>query len=240
VTSLPLELCLVSLCALAPTIAAVHAQDESGEEAPEVDLAAARETLAALAERVEGTQVLAADYRQVRETFLLGKPIVSKGRLYLRREPACLRMDVREPKRALIRSDATSHLTWYVGQPRAERLVFPENEAVGTLVRLLTGDVEDLETAFEIAAFAKDEERATLALVPRDEALRKHLARLELAISAATGLPESIEHENPEGESVRIELTEPTLAKELEDQDRLFDHPLPESVKVVTRRIERP
>ena len=235
-----LSLLFILPLVLAPALATAAFED--GKEQQEIqaeELASARETLKQFASALDEAQFLAADYRQVRETFLFGTPIVSKGRMRLRREPACIRMDVREPKVAIIRSDATSHLTWHEGKPRAERLVFESNETAVTLVRLLTGDVAELEKAFAIRSFSSEKGVSRIGLVPIEKELAKQLKRLDLEIDAKSSLPLALEHQNKDGEEVRIELTNTVASKELKDAARVFDSPLPEGVRVVTRRIEK-
>ncbi len=221
------------------SVGVAHRVDEQNETT-KPDLVAARATLAAFSAKLSDAKFIAADYRQIRETFLFGTPIISKGRIQLRREPACLRMDVREPKAAIIRSDATSHLTWHAGKERAERLEFKRNETAVTLVRLLTGEVKDLEKLFEIRSYSSIDGVSEIGLVPLDKQVAEQLTRLALSIDAKTALPIAVEYENLDGEKVRIELTSPVLMKELKDARRIFEKPLPEHIKIVTRRIDKP
>jgi len=235
-----LSLLFILPLALAPALATPAFEDEPKQaEIQAEELAKARKTLKQFASTLDEAKFLAADYRQVRETFLFGTPIISKGHMRLRREPACIRMDVREPKVAIIRSDATSHLTWHEGKPRAERLIFESNETAVTLVRLLTGDVAELEKVFAIRSFSSKEGISSIGLVPIEKELAKQLERLDLQLDAKTSLPLAIEHQNTDGEEVRIELTKTVVSGELADAARIFDSPLPESIRIVTRRIEK-
>ena len=235
-----LSLLFILPITFAPALATTALDDESKQaEIQAEELASARKTLKQFASALDEANFLAADYRQVRETFLFGTPIVSKGRMRLRREPACIRMDVREPKVAIIRSDATSHLTWHEGKPRAERLVFESNETAVTLVRLLTGNVAELEKIFEIKSYSTEEGVSKIGLVPIEKELAKQLKRLDLQIDAKTSLPLAVEHQNRDGEEVRIELSSTVVSKELPDAARIFDSPLPKGIKIVTRRIEK-
>jgi hypothetical protein len=224
---------LVALACVVPR----PAQDDAAAPAADVDRPAARAALTRMADRLEDVELITAAYRQERQTFLLKKPIVSKGRLLLRREPACMLMRVEEPGRAILRSDATSHLSWPGGDRPAERFLFEEDETVATLLRCLTGDVRGLEEAFTIASYEATDELLTIGLVPKDEALRERLPRLELGLSPEEALPAAVEYDTREHETVTIRLDDVVADPDREADDAVFDDPLPDGVPIVTRRL---
>jgi hypothetical protein len=204
---------------------------------------AARAALGRVAKKLEGVRELRADYTQEQHSLLLEEPLVSRGRMHLRAEPGCIVLELDEPRRALIRSDARTHQIYHPERQRAERFLFESNELARALLACFSADLERIEEIFTIAAYAEDAEqrRARVELVPRREEVRAALRALTLELDLEQLLPVRIVQVNSEGEEVRLDLARIVLDPErAPGETPIFDRPLPPGVEVVERRVPPP
>jgi hypothetical protein len=208
------------------------------ESAP--DLTAARTAIERLAKTMEKVERIRAHYVQYQESLLLAEPLVSKGTLHLRAEPACLLLELAEPRPVIVRSDPKSHQMYWPTEKLAERWLFRSNELARALLRCFSADIRAVEEIFEIRAFTPGEKTSELLLVPRDDKLRRYLATLSLTLSNETGNLVGITHQNAEGERVRFELSELDLAPDPTVENALFDRPLPSDVRLLVHEVKEP
>jgi outer membrane lipoprotein-sorting protein len=238
---------LGSLCALAALLGAgpfadapASSDTPASERAiPAAELAGARAALERLAAGLEDVRLIRADYVQTQESLLLAEPLVSRGVIHLRRDPGCMRLEVREPRRAVVRSDVSSHQVWHPDMKRAERWLFESNEATRALLLCFSPDVRKAEETFAFRGFAESEESLTVRLEPRAEAVRRVLAALELEIRREDSALVRVSHANPDGEEVRIELAHVERNPEIEDLEALFSRELPDDVRLLVHEVPR-
>ena len=226
--------------AAASLLALVLPLAAAGDDAPEAGPhAAARAAIERMAAGLEGVRILRGDYVQTQESLLLAEPIVSKGRLHIRREPGCLLLEIAEPRRVRIRSDATTHQIHHPDLGRAERWVFESNEATKALLQCFSSDARRLEQTFAIRASKSTEEAIEIAMEPRNEDVGRLLTELRLTIRTADARLVLVAHSNPEGEEVRIDVLTLELDPELDDPAALFDAPLPDGCRLMVHRVEK-
>lgn len=212
------------------------AQDPAPLEGDELRLA--RATVAAVAKELEEVALLHGRYEQKQESLLLAEPIVTKGRFHVRMEPRCLVLEVREPRRALVRSDATSHQVYDPAKKRAERYVFESNELAKALIACMAGDAEQLERSFVFVGAEPGDESVRLTLVPRDKRVRTVLRELRLDVRSRDHALAALAYTNAEGETVSLAFTDVVRDPEDDPDADVFDRPLPDDVELIVRRIE--
>jgi len=229
-------------------LASIAAQASPPQDKDET-LEAARAALAPIAEELEDMEFLRAGFVQEQESLLLDEPIVSKGALLLRAEPATLVLEVEGDRPVRIRSDARSHLVHRVREKRAERFVFEENRVASALLACIGADLEALEESFEpraVRALEADEEadlpaRIEVELEPRDERVARVIADLVLVVDPEEKVVLEIRHANPDGERVRLRMKDVEVDPEdWDDPERAFRDELPEGTEVTTRRVPAP
>ncbi len=195
--------------------------------------------LLALGSAAKGVGVLTADYVQTQESVLFEKPLVASGKLYLRIEPLTLTMCVDKPEALWIRTDRTSHQVWYRARNRAERFLYKENPLADAMLQCIGGDSKGLETNFDVLEVKREPAGDRVVLVPKTEALRKVIARLELRTTWVDQrlVLESILHSNKDGERTLLELRNCARDPKLEAQDALFTEKLPDEVELLTHDL---
>jgi hypothetical protein len=233
---------------LAAVACALLGAAQEPSPALERERAAARAELTRVAEGFAEVRELRARYVQHQESLLLEEPLVSRGTLHLRADPGCLVLELSEPRPVQIRSDATSHLVYHPELKRAERFLFESNHAARALLACFSADLAQVESLFEIAGYVASEPAAEgepplgrLRLLPRNEEVRAVLTSLELELDLARHLPASLVQRNPEGEELRLSLSQIVLNPERAPGEvPIFDRPLPADVTVVERRVPSP
>lgn len=229
---------------LAPLSAASGAGPSSDGDvaggAKEASLAEARALIERMAASLDGVELVRGDYVQTQESLLLAEPIVSKGSLYVRREPGCMLLEVAEPRSVRIRSDATTHEILHPDLGRAERWVFDSNEATKALLACFSSDVRHLEETFALRSAERAEGCLEIAMEPKGEEVKRLLTELRLTVRLEDARPVRVAHSNPEGEEVRIDVAKLELDPEIEDPRALFDAPLPEGCRLMVHRVAKP
>lgn len=212
-------------------------QPRSQPVADAAELARARDLLASLARALEGVRVLGADYVQRQESLLALEPLVSRGQLWLRRQPGCLVLEAREPRRARIRMDGASHQVHDLEAGRAERFEFESRELSQALLQCFAVDLARLEAAFEVRGLELRGELRAIRLEPRAEKLRAHLRTLTLLVRPEPLQLAGFEQENAQGERLYLEFSELRLDPPLERADELFGAALPKGVKLSVHKV---
>ena len=201
------------------------------------DVAGARVWLGKVADALEDVTFTRATYKQTQNLATLLKPRITTGRLYFRREPACLVMHV-DPEAALrIRMEETSHLVYRPANKRADRYLFEANHLARAIMRCFTSEIRAVEKTFEIGAFRSLEGTHEIDLVPRDEKARSFLRLLSLRIRAEDATIVSIAYVDAGGDEVRIDLQAIERAPKPEEMRPLFDAALPDDVELFERAV---
>ena len=197
----------------------------------------ARAWLEKVAAGLEGVAFLRAKYTQTQHLATLLKPRVTKGRLFFRRDPACLLLHVAPEGELRIRMDETSHRVYRPKDKRAERYLFETNHLNRALMRCFTSEIRELEKTFEIRAFRALEDTIEIDLAPRDEKARTFLRLLTLRIRATDAAIVSIAYVDAGGDEVRIDLSSVEKAPKPEEVRALFDAELPDDVRLFERTV---
>jgi outer membrane lipoprotein carrier protein len=138
------------------------------------------EFLARLSKTLGQVKSVRADFTQTKQLAVFKRPVTAQGVLIFER-PDRLRWEIRKPFRSIliVNGDKVAKFEWVDGQWRALKLGRAADAiliAIGRLRRWLTGKFD--EKAYEISVEKKPKTR--LILKPRDEALKKTIASLEL------------------------------------------------------------
>jgi hypothetical protein len=203
------------------------------------DLACARAAIARLGEQMEKVDYLRADYRQEQNSLLLSEPLESSGLLRLRADPPCLLLELELPRRVIVRSDATSHRTYWPDEKRAERWVFRSNDLARTLVRCFGPGIARLEESFEIREWIPGETTDVVVCVPRKKEFERFLVELRLVLRRADGWLVEVAHANADGEAVRFELSNMVLEPDPKEEAPHFAPELPAGVTELVHRVEQ-
>jgi hypothetical protein len=214
-----------------------QSQPAGARSADAAELARAQELLAKLARTLEGVRVLNADYVQRQESLLALEPLVSRGQLWLRREPGCLLLEAHEPRRARIRMDGASHQVHDLEAGRAERFEFESRELSQALLQCFAVELAQLEAAFWVRGLEERGELRAIRLEPRSEKLRAHLRTLTLLVRAEPLQLAGFEQENAQGERLALEFAKLRLDPPLERADELFSAALPPGVRLSVHKV---
>jgi len=208
-------------------------------------LTRARASVERLAEGMRGVERLHADFVQEQHTLLLEEPLVTQGRLHLRKAPGCVVLDVAEPRPSVVRSDERSHQVYHPDRKRAERYLFESNEVAKSLLAVMTADLAAIEEAFRITGHEAGEEGRALVLRPREAQHRRRVDSLRLESGPEGRVLRSVSFVNGEGERTVLRLSKlrrvgPKSSSEERARERdVFDRPLPKDVEVVVHRVPR-
>lgn len=199
-----------------------------------------RAVLAQVARHVAGARYLRGRFEQRQESLLLDEPIVTRGRLFARREPGTVLLEVEGEHPTQVRSDATSHRVWHKDSARAERWVFERNEVATALLACLGADLEKLERVFAVTGAAREPAgsgtRVAVRLEPTDARVAATIAGLELVVDDERVV--ELRYADAGGDRVVLALSALEVdPPDWEDPDRLFDAPLPEGVELRTQRV---
>lgn len=212
-----------SLVTAACALALVLAQDPKPAPAPApaptpvaaptptpADVARAEALLRQHGARTLGAKVVVADYVQRRTTELLKEPLVSKGRLLFRREPAVVVFFAAEPRPSVVR---LAELVYEVHRPQRkqlERFHLEGPELARGLFAAVGGDVDRLLRDFAVAAVVDGpKERAVVQvqLAPKDAAVQARVRGLDLTLRSADGALVEVAYRDQAGDRVAIEMT---------------------------------
>ena len=133
--------------------------------------------LARLSKSLGQVKSVRADFTQTKKLAVFKRPVTAKGVLIFER-PDRLRWEIRKPFRSIliVNGDKVAKFEWVDGKWRALKLGRAADAiliAIGRLRQWLTGKFD--EKAYEISV-----EKTRVILKPRDKALKKTIASLEL------------------------------------------------------------
>lgn len=202
-------------------------------------LAEAHRLLERMAEKHRKLQVMAASFVQRVQTPLMRKPIVSRGRMLFRREPACAVFELAEPRRSICRFDATSYQVYRPGRREAERFLFTDGDLAGALVRVLAPKgADEIEKSFRIVRAATKGEKGQLreiALEPLRKSLADFMTELTLTVASGDLTISEIRYRNRDGDRVRIQITDYAMNPRIDPQR--FEKDLPKGTKLRVHRV---
>jgi len=200
------------------------------------DVARAHELLGALAKHHETLATLSATYEQERKTELSPEPLRSSGRFFYSRKAKCLVFHGRKPRTVQLRLDETSYQVYRPDAKKAERFVFPGFSPGRLLLAVFTPAVKDLRETHTVVAYAEDEGVVTIALAPKAEELRAHVARFQVKTRVADRTLLEVSYVRADGESVRIAFADVAINPALDAA--LFAKTLPKGTDLRVTEVK--
>jgi outer membrane lipoprotein-sorting protein len=131
------------------------------------------------------TRTVAVRFTQTKQLALLDVTLTSEGWIFYQR-PDSVRYEIRSPIRSLLMYDGRRVRNFAHSEGAWQRLRSPAADAVGRVMRQighwLQGDFTTDGSLFEVSAEASPESAGVIALVPKTEALREFIQRIELTV----------------------------------------------------------
>ena len=198
-----------------------------------------RKALRALADRFASLRTMSAAFVQSRRTILLEEPIQSSGRLYYRRDREKAVFATSKPRTSLIYLDATSYLVYRPKEKQAEHFDLTDSKAARWILLAFHPKPEEIEKVFEISGKKGANDTTAVILVPKDENLRKSVARLTLEISFETEPAQlrRLVYQDAEGDEVTFDLTEVALDPEIPNSR--FKPSIPDDVRIIRHKAKK-
>lgn len=199
--------------------------------------ALARAVIQKLATKQEQLSTMSARFTQEVSTPLTRRPIVSKGTLSFRREPACACFTITEPRPAVVRFDAHSYQVYRPEQARAERFLLEDGDLAGALVQVLAPTHSALEQSFRATATRAADGIVAIELTPVTPKLQQYFTQLTLSVDEAKSEVRAIGYQNREGDEIQISLSEVQLDPVL--APATFAKDLPEGTEVLVHQLKK-
>ena len=198
-----------------------------------------RKALRALADRFASLSTMSASFVQKRLTLLLEDPIESSGKLYYRRKKEKAVFATSKPRTSLIYLDANSYLVYRPSEKQAEHFDLSDSEATRWILLAFNPKPEEIEKVFEISGKEEEDGDTAVILVPKDEELKKSVAKLTLVISFESELAQlrSLTYEDSEGDEVTFELTKVELDPKIPDSR--FKPAIPKDVRIIRHKAKK-
>jgi len=186
--------------------------------------AAAPDLLAAVAARLSDAPVIHGRFEQTRRLSGFANPLVSRGDFVLARERGVV-WSTREPfassllvtPERLVMRGADGRV-----QQQMQADAQPAMRVVGeSVIAVLRGDLQTLSARFEVAGKLAGKNGWSLTLTPRDAAMRRVFARIELA---GDRFVRDVRLEEAGGDSTHVKLIDPSAATRLAaDEEPRFE-----------------
>ncbi|MEM7167137.1 MAG: outer membrane lipoprotein carrier protein LolA [Planctomycetota bacterium] len=236
-----LPACALLVCALlfgaASSRAFAQESDPSHAAAKEAATAKrAQEVLDRLALKQQSLQTMTADFRQEVTTPLTLRPIVSKGKLSFRREPACACFTITEPRPSIVRFDADSYQVYRPREKRAERFLLEDGDLAAALVQVLAPRTTELQKSFRATATEVDG-NVVVELHPTAAEMQRYFTRLSLTVDDKKTELRAIGYRNKDGDTVEITLSDVQLDPQLDATT--FSAALPEGTEVLVHQLKK-
>ena len=169
-------------------------------------LAAWTDDWASIRAAADKVQSLQADFTQTKHLRILKRPIVSQGKFYYRR-PGQIRWEYTSPVKSvvLLNGGSLRRYTW-----RGNRWVRDAGANLGP-VQAVLGEMDlwmrgDFASSKVFAPQLKPGSPVRIRLSPRDAALKKYIAGIDLVLSSTPGVVDAIEISEGPGASTQIDL----------------------------------
>jgi outer membrane lipoprotein carrier protein len=166
---------------------------------------AADETaLAALLARLEtkgkSVEDFRARFKQEKTVYVLDEPIRSEGRILYKR-PLRLRWETTKPEPSTLTIDEAGMRVYEPGLKQVEVYEFPGKQALGAILPLFGQSTEDLKRAYDVSLAPEEAGFVKLALVPKNERMKRMVARIEVGLDPETLLPKRLVTQDPNGDA---------------------------------------
>jgi outer membrane lipoprotein-sorting protein len=199
--------------------------------------AAAKAALRKLADRFKEARTLSARVTQNRRSELLDQPLVSKGMMYYRRDPARLVFHLTEPRKAEVHMDRTTYQVYRPDEKRLERTDFENDDVTGKILMVFEPKPDVLGKTFAIHGGDSKDGRIDVRLEPSDEKVRKRLKRVLLTIAESDGALQRLSYFDGEGDEVTLELSDVAINPDL--GEKAFSLEVPEGTRVLRRTVKK-
>ena len=211
---------LILSCLCGALIAVSHTQEIS-TDLPQM--------LARIDAQSSGIKSLKANFRQVKHSSILRKPLVSSGVVRMLEDR--VRWDTEAPKASVLVMSKEGIRIYYpdLGVVEVYRLSDQLRQLAGSPVFRLS----ELNRHFTIGSDLQISESGVLSLdlVPRDESLQKHLKSIRLDVQVETGIVRQVELRNADDERTEISFAGIQLNPGLDTGDLTLR--VPENVRTV-------
>ena len=158
---------------------------------------AQREMLSQLDHHAQSIRDLTTDFVEEKFTPLLKKPLVSKGRVYIKGERT--RWQTITPRESTLFTDASQVAIYFPA--RATMELYPIDQRLRALLVSPVPRVATLRRHFDIEITEADTpEQLHLRLTPKDDALREFVEELRVTVNVRLGLATRIDMTDPEGD----------------------------------------
>jgi outer membrane lipoprotein-sorting protein len=164
-----------------------------------------------------------ADFEQRKHTALLKEPMVSSGRV--RVQGSTVRWDTSKPRPSVLWMDEREIRVYYPEDASLE--IYSVDEQLRRLTASPIPRLEPMREQFEIKAMPLSEIEGAvdgpsvfaIRLVPKGEALRKHVKEVRVVVDAETGLMSRMEVIDPEGDRTLIAFANARTNTDLKKED---------------------
>lgn len=143
-------------------------------------------------EKGKNLKTFTAKFRQTRKTHLLREPLYSEGMIYFDSSGKLL-MKVTSPSPLLILFKKNTLLIYYPEISKAEKRYIGNTENIIKKYFGIGQTGEALKKEFEIQLSTNQESDGyNLSMVPKQDAVARHIERIEVLVNPKTWLPEKI------------------------------------------------
>lgn len=169
-------------------------------------------------ERQRALKSLEAGFVQDKNSELLLKPVISRGRFRFK-APDQVRWDYNRPDEMIVVFAGETLTTFRPDDGVAERITVPKKHR--RLVRILAGTqpLDELKVQFSLTLSDLGEPKPlVLTLKPIHRTLKRKLDRVRLEIDRSLLLPVVVEYHEADGDSTRYEFLDLEINPEVEDE----------------------
>ncbi len=171
---------------------------------------------------------LTADFEQQKFTAMLKKPLVSSGRIFVRGSE--MLWDTRKPEPTQLAITAKDARIYYPSQKTIEVYQLQEK-----LSQIAASPLPRLANLLELFTFeplaisemgASDEKKfLAVKMTPIAADLKEHVDQVRVLLNGDTGLIESLEMRDPDGDRTVMKFSHPKINSGLKDADLQIDAP---------------
>ncbi len=184
--------------------------------APDSETTPLSDALKSLDRQAQTVNDLTTDFVEEKYTALLKKPLVSKGRIFVKGSKT--RWHTTSPRESTLFTDESRVAIYYPS--RATMEVYPVDHRLRALMLSPVPRVATLQRHFDIKLVAKQSPKSlNLHLTPRDDSLREFIAELNVTVGTDVGLVRRIEMIDPEGDRTVITFENTQTNVGLSDKD---------------------
>lgn len=187
---------MIRKAALVCVIAALTVASGVSADGPSLD-----DVLAKLEAKGKTVKDFRARFRQEKTVYVLDEPLRSEGTLaYL--APGRLRWETTKPEASTLVIDDAGMKVYMPKLKQLEVYDFSGKDALGAILPLFGQSVADLRRGYEVS-LAPDAPAGAYALLlaPKNERVRRAIAKLRVEVDRETLLPRKLSYEDPNGDT---------------------------------------